>query len=348
MRALRFILLTILALIAQPALAQAPDPYSPGPHLMVRLVAETMTPAAGQDVTIAYDVTPQPGWHGYWQNPGDAGFPARFTWNLPAGVTADAPHYPVPTTLLISGLMNYVFERHHTLLVQLHVPAGLAKGTALPVKLASKYLVCTTEICVPENADLSLDLTVGDGAVSPASRAQFDQWRQALPRPLGMAASYQLDGKRLRLGIPYPATAPLKDAYFFPATTGALDYAAPQKVARDGDRLVIETGAHHPKGPIEGVLRTGDGQGLSIGAAPGAVAPAAGDSAAGGDWMTATLVALGGAILGGLILNIMPCVFPILSLKALSLAKGSVSPGAARAEALAYTAGVMLVIVGLG
>ncbi|MGQ7434116.1 hypothetical protein ACTGZC_10615, partial [Streptococcus suis] len=111
-------------------------------------------------------------------------------------------------------------------------------------------------------------------------------------------------------------------------------------MTRDGDRLVIETGAHHPKGPIEGVLRTGDGQGLNIGAAPGAVAPAAGDSAAGGDWMTATLVALGGAILGGLILNIMPCVFPILSLKALSLAKGSVSPGAARAEALAYTAGV--------
>ncbi|WP_369676948.1 protein-disulfide reductase DsbD domain-containing protein, partial [Enterococcus faecium] len=93
MPALRFILLTMLAAlaIARPAAAQAPDPYSPGPHLAVRLVAETMTPAAGQDVTIAYDVTPQPGWHGYWQNPGDAGFPAKFTWDLPAGVTADAP-----------------------------------------------------------------------------------------------------------------------------------------------------------------------------------------------------------------------------------------------------------------
>ncbi|MGJ3649267.1 protein-disulfide reductase DsbD family protein [Sphingomonas sp. GlSt437] len=350
MPALRFILLTMLAAlaIARPAAAQAPDPYSPGPHLAVRLVAETMTPAAGQDVTIAYDVTPQPGWHGYWQNPGDAGFPAKFTWDLPAGVTADAPRYPVPTTLLISGLMNYVFERHHTLLVQLHVPAGLAAGTKLPIKLASKYLVCTSEICVPENADLSLDLIVGDGAISPASRSQFDAWRQALPKPLGVAAAYQLDGKAVRLGIPYPAAAPLKDAYFFPLTTGALDYAAPQKVARDGDRLVIETGAHHPKGAIEGVLRIGDGAGLSVSAAPGAVAPAANESAPSGDWISATLVALGGAILGGLILNIMPCVFPILSLKALSLAKGSVSPGAARLEALAYTTGVLVVIVGLG
>ncbi|MFX6011419.1 hypothetical protein ABTE87_22270, partial [Acinetobacter baumannii] len=78
----------------------------------------------------------------------------------------------------------------------------------------------------------------------------------------------------------------------------------------DGDRLVIETGAHHPKGAIEGVLRIGDGAGLSVSAAPGAVAPAANESAPSGDWISATLVALGGAILGGLILNIMPCVFP--------------------------------------
>ncbi len=355
MRALFFTIVTLLSALVgfSPALAQAPDPYSKGPHLATKLVAESETPAAGQKLTIAYDVTPQPGWHGYWQNPGDAGFPAKFAWTLPSGVTASEPIYPVPTTLLIAGLMNYVFEQHYTLLVTIDVPAGLAAGTKLPVKLRSNYLVCTEEICVPEAADLSLDLTIGDGAVSPERRAQFDAYRRALPKPIGMAASYQVTGKIVRLAVPYPASAALDKAYFFPTTQGLVDYAAPQKVTRDGDRLVIETAAlKDGSGTFDGVLRIGGAKGVTISATPGTVAPAAGSGGAApapsGGVLAATLVALAGAILGGLILNIMPCVFPILSLKALSLAKGSVNEREARGEALAYTAGVMTVIVGLG
>jgi thiol:disulfide interchange protein len=347
MRALSFILLTIavwLGGIAQ-ASAQVPDPNSAGPHLVTRLVAETTTPKAGSKITLAYDATPQPGWHGYWQNPGDAGFPAKFTWTLPPGVTASAPLYPVPTTLLIAGLMNYVFERHFTLLITLDIPSGLAPGTRLPVRLRSNYLVCTEEICVPEAANLSVDLTIGDGSITTATQAQFDGWRRALPRPIGTAAHYQISGKMLRIGIPYPANAPLQAAYFFPLTQKAIDYAAPQKVARDGDRLVIETAVKDAGADaIDGVLRIGGAAGLTVNATPGAVAPATSP----GGVLNATLIALAGALLGGLILNIMPCVFPILSLKALSLAKGSVDARGARREALAYTAGVLLVIVGLG
>jgi len=333
------------------AAAQAPDPYSKGPHLATRLIAETDAPAAGSSVTLAYDVTPQPGWHGYWQNPGDAGFPAKFAWKLPAGVSAGDPEYPVPTTLLIAGLMNYVFEHHYTLLVRLDIPAGLAAGTKLPVKLRSNYLVCTEEICVPEAADLAVDLTIGSGEISPDRRAQFDAWRRAIPHPIGMAANYEVDGKTVRIGIPYPATAKLANAYFFPTAQGVVDYAAPQKVTRDGDRLVIETTAvAMEQKPLSGVLRIGDGMGVTLTATPGQVPPAPvietrKDSSA---LFYATLVALGGAVIGGLILNIMPCVFPILSLKALSLARGHVDEREARREALAYTAGVLLVIVGLG
>lgn len=353
MRALGFVIVTMLLWLAgvAPAMAQAPDPYSKGPHLATSLIAESMTPAAGSTVTLAYDVTPQRGWHGYWQNPGDAGFPAKFDWTLPAGITAGAPLYPVPTTLIIADLMNYVFEQHYTLLVTLQIPAGLAPGTALPIKLRSNYLVCTEEICVPESADLSVNLVVGDGAVTPAARAQFDGFRQALPKPIGMGARYQVDGKSVRIEVPYPAATPLTKAYFFPVTQGAVNYAAPQQVVRDGDRLVIETGAGTASGPVEGVLRIGDAKGLMVSATPGPVAPAAKDGASPGvpeGVLFATLIALGGAILGGLILNIMPCVFPILSLKALSLAKGSVNEREARGEALAYTAGVLTVIMGLG
>ena len=353
MRALRFIFLTLTIWLAGlgAATAQAPDPYAPGPHLAVRLVAESATPKSGGQVTLAYDVTPQPGWHGYWQNPGDAGFPAKFSWTLPQGVRAGEPLYPVPTTLLIAGLMNYVFETHYTLLVTLDIPAGLAPGTQLPIKLRSNYLVCTEEICVPEAADLSTVLTIGDGTIEPATQAQFDGWRRALPKPIGMAAAYQITGKGLRLGVPYPTTAPLAKAYFFPLTTGVVDYAAPQKVVRDGDRLVIDTVATAgTSAALTGILRIGNDQGLFVSANPGTVEPAGGDGGAamadGVLW--GTLIALGGAVLGGLILNIMPCVFPILSLKALSLAKGSVDEAGARREALAYTAGVLVVIVGLG
>ena len=314
-------------------------------HLAMTLVAESDTPAAGSTVTLAIDTRPQPDWHGYWQNPGDAGFPATLAWTLPRGAGVSAPRYPMPTTLLIAGLMNYVYEAPYAPLVTLTVPAGLAPGTTLPVKLHASYLVCTSSLCVPETADLSLDLTVGDGRVTPARQAQFDAWRRAIPKPLGATATWAVIDGRLRLSIPYPNAAPLAAGYLFPVTTGAIDYAAPQTVTRDGDRLIVAVKpGPHPTGAIDGVLRIGTGRGLAVHAVPGTIDAGSSDASV---WRTA-LLALAGAVLGGLILNIMPCVFPILSLKALSLARGHLDERSARREALAYTAGVVLVCLALG
>ncbi|MEP7005216.1 MAG: protein-disulfide reductase DsbD domain-containing protein [Sphingomonas bacterium] len=373
MRALGYLIVTMLAALAAipSASADTPGALGAGPHLAMRLVAETTTPAAGQQVTLALDTKPQPGWHGYWQNPGDAGFPAKLDWTLPKGASVGEPAYPIPGTLLIAGLMNYVYEAPYAPLVTLKVPAGLAVGTKLPIKLHAAYLVCTQTVCVPESADLSTDLVVGDGAITPDSRARFDAWRRAIPKPLDAKATFQVTGGHtrisitpitiapaqerripadVRIAVPYPANAPLADAYFFPITTGTVDYAAPQKVSRDGDRIVIETKAGPAaKGPLTGVLRIAPGQGLMVTAAAGSVAAASGSTAGapGGVWL-ATLIALAGAILGGLILNVMPCVFPILSIKALSLVRGHLDERSARHEALAYTAGVVAVCVALG
>ena len=354
MRRLGFVIVTMLLWLglAVPAMAQSPDPYAKGPHIAITLSAESARPAPGGTVTIAYDAVPQPGWHGYWQNPGDAGFPAKLVWTLPTGVTADAPRYPVPTTLLIGegadALQNYVFDQRFTPLIDLHLPPDLAPGTKLPIRLKASYLVCTDQICVPEKADLALDLVVGDGAITPEARARFDAFRQALPKPLGATATYQRDAKGLRLAIPYPAGAPLSEAYFFATTPNRVAYNAPQKATRDGYRLILETQASKPvDGPIEGVLRIGKAQGLLLRAEPGVVPVPAGQAPMAA-WLPTALLALGGALLGGLILNVMPCVFPILSLKALHLARGGVDEGEARREALAYTAGVLSVIVGLG
>ena len=328
-------------------------------HLTLRLVAESQHPAPGRPLTLAVATTPETGWHGYWQNPGGAGLPAQFTWTLPAGAQASAPAYPVPTTFLLVGIMNYIYDAPYAPLVTVNVPAGLAPGSAFPIRAHVSYLVCSDSLCVPETADLSLDLTIGDGAVTTEDQARFDTWRSALPRPLGSPATVQASGDQVRIVVPYPATAAAPNqAYFFPLTEHSIDTAAPQTITRDGDRLVIatrmESGAQ--AGPIAGVIRVAPGQAFSIQAQPGTVAPASGAAAAATDPSTdlvggvagTTALAFLGAVLGGLILNIMPCVFPILSLKALSLVRGHVCASEARLEALAYTAGVIVVCLALG
>ncbi|TPG13071.1 protein-disulfide reductase DsbD family protein [Sphingomonas oligophenolica] len=345
MRALGCALMTLVAVWAIPTAAQAP--LDSGPHLAMRLVAESDVPRAGEPVMLAIETRPEPGWHGYWRNPGDAGLPSQFAWTLPKGAAmAGEVAWPVPTTLLIAGLMNYVYEAPYAPLVTLNVPVGIATGTRLPIKVAINYLVCTTSICVPEAQTLTLDLTVGDG--HSTARAAFDRWRAAIPKPLDAAATYAVKDGALAIAVPLPASARVDSAYFFPITpNGAVDYAAPQTVTRDGDRLLLTTKGK-PTGPIEGVLRIGANRGLAIAAQRGTVAASDGGGGGGGGAAWLTLVAFVGAVLGGLILNIMPCVFPILSLKALNLARGGADERGARVEALAYTAGVVLVCVGLG
>jgi DsbC/DsbD-like thiol-disulfide interchange protein/cytochrome c biogenesis protein CcdA len=336
-----------VTLLLQPAArAQVPGER----HVAIELVPETARPAAGGTVTLAFVSTPAKGWHAYWKNGGDAGVETRLAWTLPQGVTAGALQYPVPGRLLVSGLMNYVYEKPFVQFVELTLPRGLAAGTRLPVIVVADYLVCTEEICVPEKATLSTELTVGDGAIEPATRARFDQWRQALPKPLGSQASWQGGAGQVRIAVPFPAAAALGRAYFYPLTHGPIDYAAPQTVTRDGDRLVVTVRGKGVSGggagPIEGVLATGDERGLLLTAVPGAVA-AVDATPEPFAWGT-LLAALGGAVLGGLLLNVMPCVFPILSLKALSLARAGEDEAHARREGLAYTAGVVAVCLGLG
>jgi thiol:disulfide interchange protein len=347
MRASGFGLMTwLLALIA------CALPASAATHITPTLVAESAAPAAGQVTTLALAMKPDKGWHGYWKNPGDSGVETSIAWDLPKGVSIGPLAYPVPHRLLIAGLMNYVYEADYAHLMELRLDPGSAAGTRLPIRGRANWLACTDEICVPEQADLAIDLVAGDGRIEPAGRARFDAWRAALPRPLGGEARFAISGGKFRLGVPLPAAHAIGEAYFYPLTDGVIDYAAPQAASRNGDMLVIETKAREgAEGRVEGVLAIGDGQGLSLVATPGEVAaagvPLQGASEAVGG-ARAILLALAGALIGGLLLNVMPCVFPILSLKALSLARAGESQADARAEALAYAAGAILICMMLG
>jgi DsbC/DsbD-like thiol-disulfide interchange protein/cytochrome c biogenesis protein CcdA len=332
LRCLAFLLTLILAV---PAAAQLGGGQR---HMVVSLVAER--PAVpGQEVELALVMTPEEGWHGYWENPGDAGKPMTAEWQLPAGATVGPLRYPVPTRLTVAGLMNHVFKGPYAVLTRLKVPAD-ARGT-LPIRAALDYLVCTDTVCVPERATVELALPVGQGAADH----RFDEWRAKLPQPLGSPASFAVTGDRLQVAIPLPESVAVSAPYLYALTGDAVRYADAQSFRRTADRLIAELPlAQAPAGRFDGVIDLGTGRALRFSAAPGAV-PEGGNAVGGDETWRLILFSFLGAVVGGLILNLMPCVFPILALKALALARAGGEEREARADAIGYTAGA---IVGTG
>jgi DsbC/DsbD-like thiol-disulfide interchange protein/cytochrome c biogenesis protein CcdA len=316
-------------------------------HILPSLVSESSTAKAGETVALAISMKPSPGWHGYWKTPGDAGFPNDFIWTVSGGIKPAALRYPVPEKLLLNDLMNHVYNADYALLTSIKIPLGLPDGAHVPIRIKGQWLACTDKICVPEQAEFGTEITVGARQANPSQLAQFDKWRQKVARPLGSEGRFDAAGATVRIEIPLPASINIDDAWFFSETEKALSFRAPQKIIRRGDAVFVEAqkvefGFESP--PIlKGVLALRDGTGLDITASPGTVATV-GDSGT----LATTLLALGGAILGGILLNIMPCVFPIISLKALSLAKAGGDEAEVRREALAYAAGVILTCLGLG
>ena len=332
---LRRLVLLLALIFAWPALAQ------PGPRqnaIQPELIAEG--PAApGSEVELAILMQTKPGWHGYWLNPGDAGLPMSIEWQLPEGASVSPLRYPVPDRLLVAGIVNYVYEKDYAILTRLKVPKG-AVGPLL-IRAKASWLACTDKVCVPERGEFSLRMPVGGTA---AKDARFDEWRRALPRPLATPAHFKLAGDRLEIAVPLPAGVDLGQPYFFPAVDGPIDYAAPQSFRRNGDTLIAELKRRRGEPQsLSGVLALGDGRGLEIGAVPGPVQ--SGGTVVGSLGANAVLLAILGALAGGMLLNLMPCVFPILALKALHLARSGGDERHARRDALAYASGV---IVGTG
>ena len=351
------LLLQVLGtLFTAPLAAQATPAAAAPTHIAAQLLVEG--PARpGSTVTLALAMQPGADWHGYWSNPGDAGFGMTLKWSqgdVAGGEAFGQPLYPVPDTLVIAGLMNHVFEHDYAVLVPYRVPSGAQPGTVLPIAVRAQWLACTLQVCVPEEATLQAAVTIAGPAAPTPRDPRFDHWRAQLPAPLGSPARFAADPGTIRLGIPLPRSVPLEQPHVFIADDRVVRYAAPQDFRRQGDLLVVTlaraAGTVPGPAPLSGVLRLNRaGDGLSFAATPGAVA-------AGGEPLRDTAVPAGAsfallllaALAGGLLLNVMPCVFPILSLKALSLARAGENAAEARREGLAYTAGVVVACAALG
>lgn len=340
---LRLMLLWLAAWLALPAAAQAPTNIRP------ELIAERTTLAAGEASDIALHMTPGPGWHGYWLNGGDAGFGLTVEWDLPTGVSVAPFRYPVPEALTLFGLMNHVYKEPYALLARVSVAEDVAPGSDLTLSGKANWLACTDKICVPESALIAVRITAGEKGAAVRADPRFDGWRAALPPQLDRAGRWERRGDQVRIAVPLPAATPINDPYLFVATRNIIDYGAPQRFSRNGDWVIVEARAKGAaQGAVDALIRLDGPRGLMLRLEPGSV-PAAGEALAAPKADAALFGwALGGAILGGLLLNLMPCVFPILSLKALSLARAGGDARAARAEAVAYLAGSTLVALALG
>jgi len=345
-----FLLMLAFAFAACPAVAQIDS----APKVHARLIAERDEIAPGDTVTIALEEDIRPGWHTYWRNPGDAGAPTEIKWTLPPGWKAGEIQWPSPKELPVGPLMDYGYEGKVWLLSALTAPKDVKSGVTT-LKAAVDWLVCK-EVCIPEDTTLSLPLAIG--AASPAPYAtteeQFAAARAKMPVTSPWATRFNVMNQGLDLFVAAPnlATAQLTRAHFFPLEQDVVKGIAPQRLGTASDGIVLEMipgKRAHAARSLAGVLvlasPDGSEQAISIDAALGPVPHLKLAESTGLSLPLALLF----AVLGGLILNLMPCVLPILAMKALAIASHAGKEGGEAArEGLAYGAGAILSFAALG
>lgn len=373
----RTAVLSAVVLVVSSA-AFAAGPVVTTPQVRAELVAHAPDGvAAGASMWLGLKIEHQPHWHTYWKNPGDSGLPTTFDWSLPAGVVAGEIQWPTPGKLPVGPLLNYGYDGTVLLPVQVTVPAGFDSST-LKVKLRADWLVCK-DVCIPEGGDFVLDLPAR--AATAGDAALFAKARAALPTtPAGVAAQARVENGALVVTVAgLPAAWQGKPLAFFSEEPGLIQHAAePRTRWQNGTwTATIALDAQRSTSPtvVPAVLTTtGEPAGVQVQVAvttpwPSAAPPppalpplidggSAGAPATGPAATAATLQppatslgwALMLALLGGALLNLMPCVFPVLSLKVMGFASQAGKPDARRhllAGGLAYTAGVVLSFVAL-
>lgn len=293
---------------------------------------------------VAFHFAIAPGWHLYWTNPGETGLPTEVKWTLPRGVSAGDTRWPVPERFTTGNIVNYGFERAVTLLVPLKTTAPPGAAVA---KADLSWLLCA-QMCIPQSATMSFPLIAPFG-----DAARFAPALAALPKGFHGTARVTTAAHTITLTL---SGAALQGAdpdaiRFFPATRRAVDDATLPEIFRSGDTLTVTFAQHkhwRTFKAFDGVLDLAAAGAYNVtaarvaAAAPAAMANPAPAAAAIGFWPAALF-----AILGGLILNLMPCVLPILSMKALALVQSGEGVRALRRDGLFYFAGVLVSFVAM-
>lgn len=334
----------------------------------------------GQPLWLGLHLTHQPHWHTYWKNPGDSGLATQFQWTLPAGLSAGEIVWPTPQKLAIGALANFGFENTALLAVPVTVSPGFASPllSTIEVKLHASWLVCRQE-CIPQEGDFVLRFPARSSTVPLAGA--FDALKRAQPAAFTGIATATVGADTLTLRLQgLPAAWHGKPLGIFPETPDIIETATAPEKARDSDKgwagdvwsapmtlsgqrhtspkdlpvlIVLENGATRPSvHALARVEGTWPPTAAPVGVSPALQAALDRNAQAGAlapqTAMSGMAWALFAALLGGLILNLMPCVFPVLAIKMLGFAQGHASVSQRRLQGVAYTAGVVLSFMALG
>ena len=332
-----------------------------GQHLTVEMVSAGPAIAAGGTQTVGFVFTLEDKWHIYWKNAGFAGFPPSVQWTLPAGVTVGDLEFPAPSRLPFQGAVDYGYEDNVTYPAVLTANASARPSKAGIVHVAAKlkWLVCR-EVCVPGSADLGLDLKLapaGTAVASPGlSVGPVGAALKHIPRamPAGFAAHAVTNGEALALTFTTGTRETDGDFYPLDESLFADNVDQSAETLPAGVRI-FATLLPKPAVPktIHGVVELSDNEAYDVTAdvVPGTAAealPSAGAAKSSGQGTGTTekvtvVSAILLALLGGVILNLMPCVFPVLFLKALSLVQSTGEErGRMRSHGLTYTLGILV------
>ena len=334
-----------------------------GPFVEARLLAEFNAITPGEVLPIALHQKISDGWHIYWKNPGDSGEPTSMIWDLPKGFSSGEILWPAPHQIPLGPLVNFGYEGEVTLLTSILVPEVL-QGDKVTLTTHANWLACK-DICVPESVDLSLTLPVSTAGTSSIQAAPdlFATARSKLPIPTNWQGLIEEQDQILRLTFhPDPEEksilARATKITFFPEEWGIVQNAAPQQVSLAEDKLVLslqrDTRSLSALSTLQGVITVENKEDKSSPflsykvelpiALPQQTSTEENKETLGISFGRALFFAL----LGGLILNLMPCVFPILSMKALSLIRMSAKERKhAVLHAGFYTAGIMTCFAGI-
>ncbi|MDX2219056.1 MAG: protein-disulfide reductase DsbD family protein [Burkholderiales bacterium] len=370
----------LLALALLVTLAAAPSRIFAQPvkteHVLAELIAEQTSVQPGKPFTVALRIQHAPHWHTYWRNPGDSGLPTKIQWELPAGYTAGPIQWPYPHRLPLGPLTNFGYENELLLLTDITAPANASGNVTLKAK--GDWLVCK-DICIPEGGSFSLTLPVSaDPGPKSTWASVFKRTRDALPvAPKGWETASTIEGGVAKVTVKPLAgtTHQPKGLFFYPYQEGSIENAKPQPVAAKGNGYELSVTLMPPVPPgmktLPGILVSDNGWGLgpakaiTVGDDPGqstAIPTAFGGSATTGGGAgtvaattaaapaasvpTSTLTfwaALAFAFIGGLILNLMPCVFPVLGIKVMGFVQNAHEDNAIlRKQGLTFLAGVVV------
>ncbi len=331
-------------------------------HVEAELIARNTGFQPGKEVELALRLKIIDHWHTYWQNPGDSGLPTKLKWSLPAGYQAGDIAWTYPQKLPLGPLMNFGYEGEAVHLLSITAPTTAKAGEKVTLKAKADWLVCN-DVCIPESADLSLTLpvTTSTPAADKHWEATFVAAHERLPARIEGKAQAHVDGKRLIIDL--DGAPALKGVAFFPFANDLMENAAPQEWKQEGGKASLTVSLADPvnrdRKSVDGVLVAesgwgawGNGKAIAISAPVtyGAASASAGSAKAtpstasnGAGADIGLMFALVSAFIGGLILNLMPCVFPVLGIKVMGFLNHSRSePGLLKKQGLAFFAGVIV------